>query len=214
MSYILFGSNDTRDAGLIVAPYELPMPKIQTKYVSIPGRDGTLDLSESRGAVRYGDRSISVTLYAVGEYDAALSAFVNTVHGKRLDIVFDRYPAFHFNGRVDVSAVSKKSGYCQITVKITAEPYRYKNTVTEKTVTASSTVTLLNGRMPVIPTVICTAACQLDFTGPDGSAAHVSLAAGTHTVPDLLLSEREQKAVRVTLSGSGSVKFRYTEGEL
>ena len=214
MSHIIFGSYDTRDTGLIVAPYEIPMPKVQTQFVSIPGRDGTLDLSESTGTIRYGDRNISVTLYAVGDYQDVLSGFVNAVHGKRMDIVFDRYPDFHFTGRADVSGVAKKDGYCQISVKITAEPYKYSNAATERTVTSSSSVTLTNGRMPVIPTVICTVSCQLDFTAWDGSTAHAVLSSGTHLVPDLLLLEGDRKTVSVTLSGSGSVKFRYTEGEL
>jgi len=214
LSYIIFGSYDTRDAGWIVAPYEIPMPKAQTQFVSIPGRDGTLDLSESYGVVRYANRTITVTLYAVGDYAGTLSGFVNAVHGKRMDVVFDRYPAFHFNGRIDVSGISKKDGYCQVSVKITAEPYKYSNTETEVTVTASSSVTLTNGRMPVVPDVVCSVSCTLDFTAYDGTTAHVVLAAGTHTVPDLLLGDGDRKTVTVTLSDSGSVKFRYTEGEL
>ena len=41
MSYILFGNKNTHtDYGLIVAPYEIPMPTAQTNFVPVPGRDG------------------------------------------------------------------------------------------------------------------------------------------------------------------------------
>lgn len=68
MSYIVFGRLRTSDFGLIVAPYEIPMPPAQTNFVEIPGRNGSLDLTEAFGGVRYGDRVINLTLYAVGDY--------------------------------------------------------------------------------------------------------------------------------------------------
>lgn len=42
MSSITFGRNSSSTYGLIVAPYEIPAPPVQTNYVSVPGRDGSL----------------------------------------------------------------------------------------------------------------------------------------------------------------------------
>lgn len=59
MSWIAFGRINTKNYGLIVAPYEIPMPPAKTDYVEVPGRDGSLDMTEALGTVRYGDRVIN-----------------------------------------------------------------------------------------------------------------------------------------------------------
>ena len=81
MSYIQFGRMNTSDFGFIVAPYEIPMPPAQTDFVAVPGRDGSLDMTEASGYVRYGDRVIDLTLYAVGDYRQRLFEFTNLYHG-------------------------------------------------------------------------------------------------------------------------------------
>ena len=131
MSHIIFGSFDTTGK-FIIAPYEIPMPKVQTNYVSIPGRNGMLDLSESYGSVKYRDRNIAITMYAVGDYDAVVSELVNTVHGKSMNITFSKDSSFFYVGRVDVSGIAKHNGYCQITVSVNAEPYKRKQSETTK----------------------------------------------------------------------------------
>ena len=212
MSDIQFGTVNTKtDYGFIAAPYEIPMPKAQTSFVTIPGRDGSLDLSEGFGAVRYNDRTISVTLYAVGDYGVRVSAFVNAVHGKRMDITFSKDPLWYYSGRVSVNSITKKDGYCSISVQITAEPYKLKQTETSVSVTGDGTVTLLNSRMPVVPAVTNMAAATLEFPY-EGETVQVELSAGTHTVPSLLLSDSETKSVTVT--SAGTTTFTYREGEL
>ena len=60
MSYILFGNKNTQtDYGLIVAPYEIPMPTAQTNFVPVPGHDGSLDLTEAFDAILFNDRTHS-----------------------------------------------------------------------------------------------------------------------------------------------------------
>ena len=99
MSYILFGNKNTHtDYGLIVAPYEIPMPTAQTNFVPVPGHDGSLDLTEAFDAILFNDRIILLTLYATGEYDTRVSAFVNAVHGKRMQIVFSKDPNYYYTG--------------------------------------------------------------------------------------------------------------------
>ena len=140
MSYILFGNKNTHtDYGLIVAPYEIPMPTAQTNFVPVPGHDGSLDLTEAFDAIRFNDRIILLTLYATGEYDTRVSAFVNAVHGKRMQIIFSKDPNYYYTGRVDVTSISKRDGYCEIAVTITAEPFKM-----DKIPVISEIKTLLN----------------------------------------------------------------------
>ena len=211
MSYILFGSKSTKtDYGFIVAPYIIPMPTVQTSFVEIPGRDGMLDLTEGFGLVRYSDRAVALTLYAVAPYEQAVSAFVNDVHGKRMELVFDRDASFYYIGRISVDSLEKHDGYCTITVNVNAEPYKYKRTVTAVTRTGNGTVTLANLRMPVVPEVTASAEATLVYQS-GGVPTTTVIAAGTHLVPTLLL-EAGTKSVEVTTTGE--VVFSYREGAL
>ena len=207
MSHILFGTVNTKTYGLIVAPYEIPMPLPRTDYVEIPGKDGSLDLSEAFGRVLYSDRVIPITLYAVGAYDANVSAFVNTVHGKRKQITFSKDPTYYYNGRVSVVSITKQDGYCEIGLEITAEPYKLAQTETSVSRSSNGTVTLNNGRMPVVPTITNTKEATITFTY-QGASVQATLAAGTHTVPTLVLGENETKSVTVASTGKTTFKFR------
>lgn len=211
MSYILFGEKSTKsDYGVMVAPYMLPMPAIQTNYVEIPGRDGSLDLTEGFGRVRYSDRAVALTLYAILPYEQTVSAFVNDVHGKRLELVFDRDATFYYVGRVSVDGLEKHDGYCAITVNVTAEPYKYRRAVTTVTRTGNGDVLLHNLNMPVVPEVTASAEATLVYQC-GGVPTTTVIAAGTHLVPTLLL-EAGTKTVEVTTTGE--VVFSYREGAL
>lgn len=211
MSYILFGTKSTKtDYGFIVAPYAVPMPQIQANYVEIPGRDGTLDMTEGFGSVRYMDRVIPLTLYALAPYDSAVFEFVNDVHGKRLSIMFDRDVDFFYTGRVTVDGIEKLDGYCTITVTVTAEPYKYKQDITAYTQNGNGSVTLTNLKMPVVPEVTATAEATLTYDS-GGTPTVTVVAAGTHYVPELLLTKGSKT---VTVATTGTVIFSYREGAL
>ena len=207
MSHILFGTVNTKTYGLIVAPYEIPMPLPRTDYVEIPGRNGSLDLSEAFGHVLYNDRLIPITLYAVGSYNANVSTFVNAVHGKRMQITFSKDPTYYYNGRVVVVSLTKQDGYCEIGLEITAEPYKLAQTETSVSRSGNGTVTLKNGCMPVVPVITNTQESTITFTY-QGASVQATLATGTHTVPTLILGENETKAVTVASTGKTTFKFR------
>lgn len=211
MSYILFGEKSTKsDYGFMVAPYMLPMPAIQTNYVEIPGRDGSLDLTEGFGRVRYSDRSLALTLYALGSYDAAVSEFINDVHGRRMQLVFGKDSDFYYVGRISVDGLEKRDGYCAITVNVTAEPYKYKRDLTIVSITGDGDVLLHNLNMPVVPQITATASANLSYTS-GGASAHSAIAAGTHSIPSLIL---EVGVNVVGVATTGIVTFQYREGAL
>ena len=213
MSDIRFGTKWAHaDYGLIVAPYAIPMPEPQTNFVEIPGRDGALDLSEAFGTVRYADRTISLTLYARAPFDALISSFAVDVHGRRMNVIFDRDPAYYFDARVTVEDVERHAGYCELSLECRARPYKMEHFETTITVlpTASTTVTLTNTRMPVVPTITVSAGMTLTFTllGKDYT---VNLSAGTHIIPSLVLMEGDTE---IGITGTGRITFTYRKGTL
>lgn len=211
MSYIMFGRLRTSDFGLIVAPYEIPLPEVQTNYVAVPGRDGSLDLTEAFGSVRYGDRVITLTMYAVGNYRPRLFEFVNLVHGRRMRVEFDKDPDYFYTGRVTVDAIEKRDGYCAMSVTVTAEPYKLEMLETTVTVTNNGRAFLTNGTMPVTPVIKTTAEAMLQFQY-NGASMTVRLPAGTHTVPQLTLESNGSKSV--TVASTGTTTFSFMKGWL
>ena len=213
MSDIRFGTKWAHaDYGLIVAPYVIPMPEPQTNFVEIPGRDGALDLSEAFGTVRYADRIIPLTLYARAPFGALVSAFAADVHGRRMNVIFDRDPTYYFDARVTVDDVERQAGYCELSLECRAKPYKLEHFETTITVlpAGSATVTLTNTRMPVVPVITTSAEMTLTFT-IGGTVYTINLSAGTRVVPSLVLMEGDTE---IEITGTGSITFTYRKGAL
>jgi phage-related protein len=213
VSDIRFGTKWARaDYGLIVAPYAIPMPEPQTNFVEIPGRDGSLDLSEAFGTVRYADRIIPLTLYVRAPFGALVSAFAADVHGRRMHVIFDRDPTYYFDARVTVDDVERQAGYCELSLECRAKPYKLEHFETTITVlpTGAATATLTNTRMPVVPVITVSAEMSLAFTIA-GLVYTINLSAGAHIVPSLVLMEGDTE---VEITGTGSMTFSYRKGAL
>ena len=213
MSDIRFGTKWAHaDYGLIVAPYAIPMPELQTNFVEIPGRDGALDLSEAFGTVRYADRIIPLTLYARAPFDSPISSFAADVHGRRMNVIFDRDPTFYYDARVTVEDVERHSGFCELSLECRARPYKLEHLETTITVlpTGSATVTLTNTRMPVVPTITVSAEMTLTFTIAEKDYT-VNLSVGTHVIPSLVLTEGDTV---IGITGTGRITFTYRKGAL
>jgi phage-related protein len=211
VSDIRFGTKWARaDYGLIVAPYAIPMPEPQMNFVEIPGRDGALDLSEAFGAVRYADRIIPLTLYARAPFDALVSAFAADVHGRRMNVIFDRDPTYYYDARVTVEDIERHAGYCELSLECRAKPYKLEHFETTITVlpSGSATVTLTNTRMPVVPVITVSPEMSLAFT-IGGVVYTINLAAGSHVVPSLVLLEGDTE---IEITGTGSITFTYRKG--
>ncbi len=153
------------------------------------------------------DRIILLTLYATGEYDTRVSAFVNAVHGKRMQIVFSKDPNYYYTGRVDVTSISKRDGYCEIAVTITAEPFKMDKQETAVTVTGNGTAILRNARMPVVPFVSNTEQATLTFTA-SGNTVRLQMSPGGHLNGQMYLPGDETRSVTVESTGTTIFTFR------
>ena len=213
MSDIRFGTKWAHaDYGLIVAPYSIPMPEPQTSFVEIPGRDGALDLSEAFGTVRYADRVVPLTLYARAQFDELISTFAADVHGRRMKVIFDRDPTCYYDARVMLEDVERHAGYCELSLKCRARPYKLEHFETTMTVlpTGNATMTLTNTRMPVVPMITTSAEMTLTFTVA-GVVYTINLSSGSHVIPSLVLIEGDTE---VEITGTGLITFTYRKGAL
>lgn len=184
-------------------------PKINE--VEVPGSDGTKDLTEAFGEVRYNNRILSPTFdmfQKPSDWLDLKDEITNYLNGKKRKIIYDTDPNYYYIGRCKVS-FSNTYTVGHITIEATCEPYKYKlnETVIEQAVTEGTTYTYSNDRKTVVPTLILSDAMTLEFKGNT-----YSLNAGTHKILNIEFVEGDNK---ITIaSGNGTLTVKYQEGRL
>lgn len=194
----------------IVSP---PVPK--TNYVSVPGRDGDLDLTEAlSGVVNYQDRKASYTFLLTDGTHAdrveLISQIIGVLHGQRVQIIdTDDYPDYYMNGRLTVTDVSNSNAYGILKIEAVCQPWRYAINQKTKAVTVTASdgtvsVTMTNsGYKTVAPTLTVTGSITLTY----GSTS-TTLSAGTYILAGLRFTPGVNT---VTVAGTGSISISYQE---
>lgn len=212
MKGILFGGlHSYNDLHLILSEKEMGAPKVKTKKIDLEGADSALDLTDFFGEAKFEDVTHRFTFSVIRPPSEFLSLFTtikNAIHGKRLRIILDDDPSFFWVGRCHVSSFTNEKNVGTVSVECDCEPWKYKQSITTVTreVNGTASIILANSRRRVVPQVILSAALGISF----GSATW-NLSAGTYTLPDLELAEGNNT---VTVTGTGSITFRYQEAVL
>lgn len=214
---VQFGDYHTADDwNLIMNQKTVSPPAPKTNYVSVPGRDGDLDLTEAlSGVVNYQDRTASfVFLLTNGSHadrEDLISEIVGVLHGQSMQIIDTAdYPDYYMTGRLTVKSISNNNAYGVIEIEAVCNPWRYAINQKKKTVTVQSSdgtvsaVMTNSGYKTITPTVTVTGS---SITLTYGTTS-TTLSAGSYTLPGLLLTPG---ANTVTVSGDGTIEFAYTE---
>ena len=220
MRKMIFGTYDTELNGpWTLAAWALTDAPQRSQFVTVPGRDGDLDLSTALtdGVPRYGNRTLTVNLERSDgdrlSREAAINMMVNWLDGWRMDIKLPDDELHHLTGRIQVSRNYNDMAHAAVTVTAVCDPWRYNNNETVIAATAGAeprTVRLTNsGRKSVVPVLQIT-----------GDAAMVSLVygsyswalgAGVYQLPDIVV---HQGGIDLQVSGSGQLSFTYREAVL
>ena len=135
----------------------------------------------------------------------------NALNGRYFEkIILDKDADFFYQGRCKVDDYQSDKRIRQFVVTARVKPYKFKKELTVKTYSLSAaelTVILTNGRMSVVPEITCTN----DNTKVVFGGIEKMLSAGTHEILDFQLKEGTNT---FKLSGSGTITFKYQEGEL
>ncbi len=212
MKGITFGSYHSFDnLNLILNSKEIGSPAVKERKIDVEGADGSLDLTDFFGEAKYEDvrhKFQFSTLVAPSEFPTLFSTVKNALHGKKMRIILDDDPHFFYIGRLYVSNFTSEKNIGIISIEADCEPYKMKmeQTVIQKTINGSGTVTLSNSRKRAVPTITTTASMTLAFG--DGSW---TVNAGTFQIPELELTEGNSV---ITVTGTGTITFTWQEGEL
>ena len=160
---ITFGSKNTWDDWHIV-PSSQPVfdpPKVKTKTMDIPGRNGLLDLSESlTGYPVFTNREGSfefIVLDGYNKWNELYSDISDYLHGKVMRAVLEDDPEYYYEGRFSVNSWKSDKSNSKITINYSVLPYKRKTEQPEMSMNATIggiSKTIRNsfyGREPVCP---------------------------------------------------------------
>lgn len=209
---VKFGEFHTAaDWGMSLAEKSIEPPKPKTKTISIEGRDGDIDLSESLGVLRYDNRSLSFKFELLdGTYQQRLdimAAVLRHIHGKRLKVTLDDDSDYYFIGRCTVKSYENNRAMGTIEIEVDADPYRLKVVDTVRTASVigdSVDVVCQNlGMKTVVPLITVTGNVSIGFDGVTNS-----LETGRYEINTIKFSPGDNY---IHVSGTGDVVFTFQE---
>lgn len=156
---IAFGNiHSFRDLDLILSEAVIPPATPKTSYVDIPGADGSVDMTEAHGEVKYSDRTgAKFTFYMnpAGDlseeaWEAKKMEISNRLNGLRCNITLDKDPDYYWQGRCTVSDHSHNKKLRKFVVGARLAPYKLKQDVTRVFVPFSGKNLFNNAVLPLI----------------------------------------------------------------
>lgn len=128
--------DSSNDFGMILTSYTIAPATRKTNYVSIPGRNGDLDLSDYLG-VAYEDRTITITFFKMLDKFSNLTDFQSNLetklNGNRMKVIFSNDSNFYWDARISVDSINKLQGRAiEITITCNANPYKINVTTGEE----------------------------------------------------------------------------------
>lgn len=214
MDVIIDGVNLTTEYGLEWYDVLNDSPAPVTSYCEIPGRNGSIDLTETvSGSVTYSDRNLRLFFIkddrSPASWASTCSELYARFHGRRLKIILGNDPEFFYIGRL--SCQGAKSTYVSSSYEISAkcEPFKYKKALSIKVCAASSAGaqhSFLNLFAPCKPYFETSS----EISVQQGGRVY-GIPAGGVTIPEIAFGPGNNT---LKFIGSGSITVKWQEGTL
>lgn len=205
------------DLNLILSGCEISPALPKTNYVDIPGADGSIDLTEVHGEVKFSDRNCKFTFTMNPMGDLSETAWTekkteisNILAGRVFKITLDKDSDYYYFGRCSVDEFRSDKRLRQIVVSAKVKPYKLKHIETVLKYQLSKTaqtIVIQNSRKSVIPLIECSDNNTVIVFG----TTTFNLNAGIHQTPDIMLVMGDNL---LTVTGTGTIIFRFQEGDL
>ena len=189
------------DFGVILTEQNLGLPSPKIYSVSIEGMDGSLDLSECFGEMKYENRTLKFTFESIDKITDWQTKMINIssfLHGQKMKIKTWSDPDFYYVGRCQIDEYNGGRRLGKIVISCDCEPFKYKNNITNYNLTEGSN-TVQNSRMTVYADLIN----EVEIT--INSKVY---SVGTHLRAIKLTSGAN------TLNSSGNATLNFQEGEI
>ena len=120
------------DLNLVLSGVNIPPAKPKTTFVDLPGANGSVDLTEALGEVKFADRecSFTFTVFPYEDFEEKKRQISNLLNGKRCNISLDKDPGYFWTGRCSVDSYESNKNLHKIVVKATVAPYKLKQDLT------------------------------------------------------------------------------------
>lgn len=189
--------------GLILKSVDAEAPKPKLNMISISVRDGSLDLTEWAGEVRYENRKVNIAFLDM-QGDAYVQ-MLNLIYHSECKIIHSADDDYYYIGRCVSAEPKTRRHVTDLELEFSCQPYRLSvaPTIVEKPA-SEGTIYLLAAGMSAVPKITLTDACTITFSGTTKA-----LSAGTHTVPEFVITREGSNMI---ISGSGTVTVQWTEG--
>lgn len=212
---ISFGNiHSYHDLNLILSGSDIPPAEPKETYVDIPGADGTVDLTEAVGEVRYNDRTCKFTFTMAPDdamtWEEKKTEISNLLNGRTAQITLDKDEEYYYIGRCRVDEYLSDKRINQIVITARVRPYKLKQSETILQYPLSITpkpICIQNARKSVSPYIECTN----NNTSVKFGLKSFALKAGTNKVLDIVFVKGDNY---LTIAGSGTITFRFQEGDL
>ncbi|GBU06579.1 hypothetical protein EDD74_1192 [Faecalimonas umbilicata] len=108
---------------------KIGLPKVKTEYLTVPGMNGSLDLTEAQnGGVKYEDRELEFVFDArncnYANWDMLISTISAAIHGQKRRIIIDINPGYYYLGRCTVETSKTNEVNAEIVIKCICEPFK------------------------------------------------------------------------------------------
>ena len=124
------GLHTYRDFGLVVDNTDVVgSPAVKTMVIDVPGSSNRIDLTEAlTGKPEYESRTLKLELgclHPIDEWATRFSDFMNAYHGKRVQVVLDSEPDYYYEGRAEVSGLSRSRTLGTFTMTVECDAYTH-----------------------------------------------------------------------------------------
>lgn len=208
---------DSAALGWTLAALSFSAPKYKEMIVTVPGRDGDLDLSGYSGDVYYNDRTLTVRLenstHNKAWRDAEISKIINAFDGKIKNFELPDDPDHYLTGRISCQVEYSNLAHAALIITARCDPWRYAKYVKmfELTATESEQSIFLpnGGRKAVSPPFSLGGSGTVSITVTINGTTIVLYQMTSH--PDFLIPSG---GTNLTYSGNGTLYFNYREAIL
>ena len=211
--------NSLRDFGLAIGNNNcIGAPEPEENMVTIPGRDGPLDMTDAVfGEQHYKSRSISIEFGGINDpdiWDMRMADIRNKFDGKNIKLEFLTTPGWYFAGRCQIKDFNRKRALGTLKLEIPyADPYMYQdNEIVLSVDTTGTDVVIPVTRKTVVPEVIESTGSYPIQLVKDGTS--YTYDAGQTINANVRLFQGENAIKVKAVSGTRTVTIKYRNGSL